>query len=73
MPALSFGDVLLCRQRVKRAWSEGHNDVTGFLFTTIGMIYAVVLAFLIFRRLGRVRYCPTHHIRRIVRLDRGLP
>lgn len=48
IPALAAGAVLLCRPLVRRVKVEDHNDVAGFIFTTIGVVYAVALAFLIF-------------------------
>src|SRR5207245_364290 len=34
--------------RMKMRSSEGQNDIAGFLFTTMGVLYAVVLAFVVF-------------------------
>lgn len=45
--ALSIGAMLLVRERVHRSMGEMHNEVAGFLIAVVGVMYAVLLAFLI--------------------------
>lgn len=45
--ALSIGCLLLLRGWVRRSLVEMHNDVAGFLIAVVGVMYAVLLAFLI--------------------------
>ena len=46
--ALAVAGFLTTRYFLKIRFSEGQNDITGFLFTTVGVLYAVVLAFVVF-------------------------
>lgn len=45
--AVSLGGLLLVRRNVAVATLEQHNDVAGFIIAVIGVIYAVVLAFVV--------------------------
>ena len=45
---LSLAASLVTRRWIQSRLSEGHNDVAGFIFATIGVIYAVLLAFVVF-------------------------
>ena len=45
--AYAVGGVLLVRRLVRGKIQEGHNDVLAPLFATAGVIYAVLLAFLV--------------------------
>ncbi len=47
-PVLAVAGLYACRPFIKKTFAEGHNDVSGFIFATIGVIYAVILAFLVF-------------------------
>src|SRR5438270_10802245 len=38
---------LLVRPLIKRAAIEGHNDIVGFVFAAVGVIYGVLLAFVV--------------------------
>jgi hypothetical protein len=46
--ALAVIGLLATRQPVGRQLSEGHNDIAGFLFTTVGVLYSILLAFIVF-------------------------
>jgi hypothetical protein len=39
--------LLATRSAVKLQLSEGHNDIAGFVFATVGVVYAVVLGFVV--------------------------
>jgi hypothetical protein len=39
---------LLIRQRVRQPSGESHNEVAGFIFATVGVLDAVLLAFIVF-------------------------
>jgi len=39
--------LLATRSAVKIQLSEGHNDIAGFVFATVGVVYAVVLGFIV--------------------------
>lgn len=43
----SIGGVFLVRKIVPQSKLKLHNDVAGFIFSTIGVIYAVLLAFMV--------------------------
>jgi hypothetical protein len=45
---LTVGLLLVLRERVKAAMREMHNDVAGYLFAVIGVLYALLLGFIIF-------------------------
>lgn len=44
---LSVAGLLATRRAVKSHVREGHNDIAGFLFATVGVVYAVVLGFVV--------------------------
>jgi hypothetical protein len=44
---LSIGGLLLVRQSVELSTLERHNDVAGFIIAVIGVLYAVLLAFVV--------------------------
>ena len=46
--ALSVVGMLVARRHIHDAVREGHNDVAGFFFATVGVVYAVILAFQVF-------------------------
>jgi hypothetical protein len=39
---------LLVRQKVQKPSGESHNEVAGFIFATVGVLYAVLLALMVF-------------------------
>jgi hypothetical protein len=39
---------LLVRQKVRKPSGESHNEVAGFIFATVGVLYAVLLALIVF-------------------------
>jgi hypothetical protein len=39
--------LVLFRRCVKLAWLEGHNDVAGFIYAQLGVVYAVLMAFIV--------------------------
>lgn len=45
MPALAAGTALLVRRRVGVEVLSRHNDVAGFIYAVIGVVYAVLLGF----------------------------
>ena len=45
---LTVGASLLLRKRVRSAHTEGHNEIVGFIFATVGVVYAVLLALVVF-------------------------
>src|SRR5205807_6291102 len=44
---LAIGGLLLVRQSVELSTLERHNDVAGFIIAVIGVLYAVLLAFVV--------------------------
>lgn len=44
---LSVLGLLATRSAVKLHLSDGHNDIAGFVFATVGVVYAVVLGFIV--------------------------
>src|SRR3954451_24375505 len=44
---LAVGGLLLVRRSVALSTLEGHNDVAGFIIAVIGVLYAVLLAFVV--------------------------
>lgn len=44
---LSIGGLLIVRKYIPAKKFKSHNDVAGFIFATLGVIYAVMLAFLV--------------------------
>jgi hypothetical protein len=46
--SLSVGGMLLVRQRLPSAVTEGHNDVVGAMYSLVGTMYSIFLAFLVF-------------------------
>ena len=44
---LSLGSMLLVRRRVALATLEAHQEVAGFVYAVVGVIYAVLLAFVV--------------------------
>jgi len=44
---LSVLGLLATRSVVKLHLSDGHNDIAGFVFATVGVVYAVVLGFIV--------------------------
>ena len=46
--ALSVLALYLFRKSVSFEISKGHNEIAGFVFATVGVLYAVVLAFVVF-------------------------
>jgi hypothetical protein len=44
---LAIGGLLLIRRSVSLSTLENHNDVAGFIYAVIGVIYAVLLAFVV--------------------------
>jgi hypothetical protein len=44
---LAWIGTLLVRRRTKAPADEKHNEVVGFIFTTVGVVYAVLLAFIV--------------------------
>lgn len=46
--AIAVLALYLFRNSVKLEISEGHNEIAGFIFATVGVLYAVVLAFVVF-------------------------
>src|SRR5437868_12955855 len=57
---LSIGGLMLVRQSVELSTLERHNDVAGFIIAVVGVLYAVLLAFVVvvtwqaFDRAGQV-------------------
>ena len=45
--ALSVGSLLLVRRFVPHHRLKQHNDVTGSVFATVGVLYAVLLGFMV--------------------------
>jgi hypothetical protein len=45
--AISIGGLFLVRRFIPGQKMKAHNDVAGFIFATIGVIYAVLLAFIV--------------------------
>jgi len=45
---LGVGGLLVTRGVIKPQIVEGHNEIAGFIFATVGVIYAVLLAFMVF-------------------------
>jgi Protein of unknown function (DUF4239) len=39
--------LVLFRRYVKLSWMEGHNDVAGFIYAQLGVVYAVLMAFIV--------------------------
>lgn len=46
--AIAVVGMFIVRERVHKLVTEGHNDVAGFFFATVGVVYAVLLAFQVF-------------------------
>lgn len=46
--AVAVLGMFVVRENVHKLVAEGHNDVAGFFFTTVGVVYAVLLAFQVF-------------------------
>lgn len=46
--AAAVAGLLATRRLVRPRVAEGHNDVAGFLFAMLGVLYAIVLAFVVF-------------------------
>jgi hypothetical protein len=46
--AFSLGGVLLVRRSIAISTLESHNEVAGFIYAIIGVIYAVLIAFMVF-------------------------
>ncbi len=46
--AVAMLGMYIVRERVHKLVTEGHNDVAGFFFATVGVVYAVLLAFQVF-------------------------
>src|SRR3954466_1137542 len=44
---LSISGLLLVRRSVALSTLEGHNDVAGFIIAVVGVLYAVLLAFVV--------------------------
>ena len=44
---LAIGGLLLIRRSISLSTLENHNDVAGFIYAVIGVIYAVLLAFVV--------------------------
>lgn len=44
---LTVAGTLLVRPHIKRIAEEGHNDIVGFIFAAVGVIYGVLLAFVV--------------------------
>jgi hypothetical protein len=44
---LAVAALLSTRRLVKMQLSDGHNDIAGFIFATVAVVYAVVLGFLV--------------------------
>ena len=44
----TVGAALILRKRVRSTRTEGHNEIVGFIFATVGVIYAVLLALVVF-------------------------
>ncbi|HNT26830.1 MAG TPA: DUF4239 domain-containing protein [bacterium] len=45
--AVVLGCMMLMRRKVSHAVMEKHNDVAGFIYSVIGVVYAVLLAFVV--------------------------
>jgi hypothetical protein len=41
------GVTLLIRRKVRKPSGESHNEVAGFIFATVGVLYAVLLALIV--------------------------
>jgi Protein of unknown function (DUF4239) len=46
--ALAVGGMFLVRRKAEREWLERHHEVAGYFLSTLGSLYAVLLAFAIF-------------------------
>src|SRR4051812_5316855 len=46
--ALAVGGLLITRPFVWPYASKNHNEIAGFLFATVGVLYSIVLAFVVF-------------------------
>jgi hypothetical protein len=46
--ALAVGGLFITRPLVRSRVSERHNEIAGFLFATVGVLYSIVLAFIVF-------------------------
>ncbi len=46
--SLAWAGTLLVRRRVKAPTDDTHNEVAGFIFAAVSVLYAVLLAFLVF-------------------------
>ena len=46
--ALTFLSIVLLHKRVRVTVGKGHNEVASVVFATVGVLYAVVLAFVVF-------------------------
>jgi hypothetical protein len=44
----TIGAALILRNHVRSTRTEGHNEIVGFIFATVGVIYAVLLALVVF-------------------------
>jgi Protein of unknown function (DUF4239) len=45
--AVAILGLVLFRRYVKLDWLEGHNDVAGFIYAQLGVVYAVLMAFIV--------------------------
>ena len=45
--ALSLGGLVLVRRNVEPSALEAHHDVAGFILAVVGVVYAVLLAFIV--------------------------
>lgn len=45
--AVSIGGLFLVRRNIELATLEQHNDVAGFIIAVVGVVYAVILAFVV--------------------------
>jgi len=46
--AIAVGALYVFRKLISFEIREGHNEIAGFVFATVGVLYAVVLAFVVF-------------------------
>src|SRR3954451_12770314 len=46
--ALAVGGLLITRPFIWPYVSKSHNEIAGFLFATVGVLYSIVLAFVVF-------------------------
>src|SRR5262245_54322036 len=44
---VAMAGLLLARRYLKFDWMEGHNDVAGFIYAQLGVVYAVLMAFIV--------------------------